>query len=141
MVTPRGHDRRMLNPAPQTYRLTEVCLVCGSEDAYPALLARGTSMRARVGMRLRDAVTWRVEPVMTREMLDVLVSGIGAATGSGRSGSGTARPSSATATPATRAALAAAGRARPLRGRCLRVGRRATTGPGPRSRRPGRVAT
>jgi hypothetical protein len=71
----------MLNPAPQTYRLTEVCLECGSEDAYPALLARGTSMRARVGVRLRDAVTWRVEPVMTREMLDVLVSGIGTGAG------------------------------------------------------------
>ena len=71
----------MLNPAPQTYRLTEVCLVCGSEDAYPALLARGTSLRARVGVRLRDAVTWRVEPVMTREMLGMLVSGIGTGAG------------------------------------------------------------
>ena len=81
MVTPRRARSPHAESRSQTYRLTEVCLECGSEDAYPALLARGTSMRARVGVRLRDAVTWRVEPIMTREMLGVLVSGIGTGAG------------------------------------------------------------
>jgi hypothetical protein len=71
----------LLNPDPLTYRLTEVCLVCGGEQAYTALLARSRSMSKRVGARLRDGVAWRVEPVMTREMLDTLVCAIGLRSG------------------------------------------------------------
>jgi hypothetical protein len=72
-----GPIAAMLNPDPHTYRLTEVCLVCGSEAAYTALLARRRSVRERVAARLRDDSTWHVEPFMTREMLDVLVRDIG----------------------------------------------------------------
>jgi hypothetical protein len=81
VTTGEGPIAAMLNPDPHTYRLTEVCLLCGSESAYPALLPRKRSVAKRVGTRLRDAVDWHVEPVMTREMLAVLVHGIGCESG------------------------------------------------------------
>src|SRR4051794_37137746 len=71
----------LVHPDPLTYRLTEVCLVCGGEAAYTALLARSRPISKRVGARLRDGDAWRVEPVMTREMLDTLVRAIGLGSG------------------------------------------------------------
>ena len=65
-----------MNPAPDVYRLTEVCLVCHGDAGYPALLARRQSARARLGARIRDADSWHVEPIMTRPMLSVLMRGI-----------------------------------------------------------------
>ena len=67
----------MLNPDPLTYRLTEVCLVCGSERAFPALLARRRPVRARLKTRLRDASSDHVLPYMTRDMLAVLIRDVG----------------------------------------------------------------
>src|SRR3954447_6404678 len=67
----------LLNPDPLTYRLTEVCLVCGGEAAYAALLVRRRNARARLGSLLRDARDGYVRPFMTRAMLDALIRGVG----------------------------------------------------------------
>jgi hypothetical protein len=70
-----------MNPEPDAYRLTEVCLVLGGDIGHPALLLRRRSARARLRTRLRDVHDWHVEPFMTRTMLAALMGEIGRDTG------------------------------------------------------------
>jgi hypothetical protein len=70
MAAPADRPRLiMLNPEPDSYRPTEVCLVCGGDTAYPALLVRRQPALARFRTRMRDAHSWHVQPFMTWKVL------------------------------------------------------------------------
>ena len=71
----------MTNPHPQRYRLAQVCLVCGSEAGFAALLPRRGAARKRLRARLQDEVAVYVQPLMTQAMLEELVRVIAAGCG------------------------------------------------------------
>jgi HEAT repeats len=62
-----------MTPSSKNLRMTEVCLACGGEAGYAALLVRRRSAATRLRGRLADADADLVQPLMTRAMLEALM--------------------------------------------------------------------